>query len=83
MTGQPQPHSSVPASISQHARDREFRITELAQRVGIGVSHMSLIMNGKRIPSLPVARKIAKEMGVTVEEFCLRLDEKIAEAVVV
>lgn len=70
-------------SQSRHEADREIRITELAGRVGIGVSHMSLIMSGKRMPSLPVAVKIAKEMGVTVDELCVRLSEKIVEAEVV
>lgn len=44
----------------------------LAQAVGITPAHVSMILNGKRTPSLPVAVKIAKHLGMTVDEFARR-----------
>jgi len=74
MTGQTQ---------SQHIDDRDHRMTEIAQRVGIHKSHMSRIMNGKGTPSLDVAARIAREMGVTLDEFYLRLNERTEAEVAV
>lgn len=62
----------------KHWKDREMRITDLAQKVGVGHSHMSLIMSGKRMPSLEVAKRIATQMGVSLDEFYDRLSERVA-----
>ena len=53
---------------------KEMRVTQqwdqesFAQQVGISVSHLSLIENEKRTPSLDVALRIADELGLCVGE---------------
>lgn len=47
---------------------KQVRISELAREVGVNRSHVSLILAGKRMPSLPVAGKLAKAMGVSLDE---------------
>jgi transcriptional regulator with XRE-family HTH domain len=42
--------------------------TELAEKLGLSRSYVSLVMNGRRVPSLGVAVRMARELGVTVEE---------------
>lgn len=54
-------------------KTRELRVVELAEVVGVGHSHMSLIMGGKRMPSFPIAKKIADAMHVSMEELYDRL----------
>lgn len=41
---------------------------ELAERVGVAPSTISLILNGKADPKLSVAKKIAKELGMSLDE---------------
>jgi DNA-binding XRE family transcriptional regulator len=49
----------------------------LAQQCNVDETGMSLIVNGKRTPSLPLALKIARVMGVSVEElFSYVIDEE-------
>jgi transcriptional regulator with XRE-family HTH domain len=52
---------------------KDLRISELAREIGVNRSHVSLILNGKRMPSLPVAGKLAKAMGVSLDELHARL----------
>lgn len=42
--------------------------SELATMAGVSLSHISLMMRGKRQPSVEVARKLARGLGVTVDE---------------
>lgn len=56
---------------------------ELAKRIGISESHMSLIISGKRLPSLTVAKRMAAVLGTTVDllfksgvELCEKKSEK-------
>lgn len=53
--------------------NKDLRISELAREIGVNRSHVSLILNGKRLPSLPVAGKLAKAMGVSLDELHDRL----------
>lgn len=39
----------------------------LAQRLGVNPSHVSHILNGRRVPSLTLAAKIAKEANIPIE----------------
>lgn len=41
---------------------------ELAKQIGISESHMSLILAGRRLPSLRVAKKMAAVLGTTVDQ---------------
>lgn len=47
--------------------------TEIAKTVGIDVAHISRIFSRKSRPSLELAVKIAKHLGITVEELCQEL----------
>lgn len=49
----------------EHARTRQ---SELARAVGLSPSHVCLILRGARVPSLPVAKKIADYLGITLDE---------------
>ncbi|WP_436857554.1 helix-turn-helix transcriptional regulator [Mammaliicoccus sciuri] len=52
-------------------------LSTLADEVGISISYMSQIINGKRTPSAMLATKISKEFGVSVEElFTFRVKEE-------
>lgn len=48
----------------------ELRIsnTQLAEKVGVSKGTISLILNGRTDPSLQTALKIARELGVRVED---------------
>lgn len=52
---------------------RNLSISSIAHQAGVDKSHVSLIMSGKRLPSLVVAKKIAVAMGVSMDELCDRL----------
>lgn len=40
----------------------------LSEKVGVGMRTISEIKQGKRLPTLPVALRIAKVLGVAVED---------------
>jgi len=42
--------------------------TEISNRTGISVSHISRIMSGDRIPSVRTLKAICKEYGVEIPE---------------
>lgn len=39
----------------------------IAKLIGVGPSYLSLLASGKRTPSMAVAAKIQKELGIPVE----------------
>lgn len=49
---------------------------EFAERVGIGTSTMTRYEIGDREPSLPIARKIADYLGVTIDYLSGKTDVK-------
>jgi transcriptional regulator with XRE-family HTH domain len=49
------------------------RASQVADAVGITRSHMSMILAGKRMPSLPLARKISQVMGISTDELYDRI----------
>jgi transcriptional regulator with XRE-family HTH domain len=49
---------------------------QLAERVGIGRGSISHIENNRRTPSLPLAARLAKELGVTLDAL-LGTNEKV------
>lgn len=53
--------------------EKDERITDLAAATGMSKPHMSRIMRGERMPSLPVAHKMAKAMGMSMDELYGRL----------
>lgn len=50
--------------------------TKLSKLAGIQTSHLSLIVNGKRAPSLEVAAKLAHALGITLDELNVYLNAK-------
>ena len=46
----------------------DMRQKELAAELGMNYNHFNRIVNGKVIPTLPVALKIAKHIGKHVDE---------------
>jgi DNA-binding XRE family transcriptional regulator len=40
---------------------------QVAKKLGISDSHLSLLASGKRVPSLTLAAKIHKSLGIPVE----------------
>lgn len=45
-----------------------FSLTDLAKEIGVGVSYLSQIVNGKKKPSPKLAKKIADALEVEVED---------------
>jgi transcriptional regulator with XRE-family HTH domain len=48
-------------------------LTALAKKVGVGSDHLSKIFRGIGYPSLPLARKLAKELRMSLDELMERL----------
>ena len=49
-----------------------------AETIGISQSHLSLILSGRRIPSLKVAKRLADALGVTVDSLLTEIVGKVA-----
>jgi len=43
---------------------------QLAERVGVQRAYIALIETGRRVPGLTIACKLARALGVTVDELC-------------
>ena len=43
--------------------------SELAREIGVTRPHVSQVLNGRSVPSLDVAAKIAKRIGVSLDQF--------------
>ncbi|WP_041707479.1 helix-turn-helix transcriptional regulator [Alicyclobacillus acidocaldarius] len=54
--------------LSKLLEDRGIKQRWLARQIGMPETSLSFIVQGKRIPTLPVAMRIARVLGVTVEE---------------
>jgi len=52
------------------------KIMELSRSTGIDQAHISRIFSGKSKPSLPLALTLAKELNITIDEFCESLGIK-------
>jgi transcriptional regulator with XRE-family HTH domain len=50
--------------------------TELAKALGLSRTYVSQVLGGQRDPALSVARRVAKEIGLTVEDFAGYLESK-------
>ncbi len=55
--------------IRELMRRRGLNITELAKLVDVERSHISNIMAGRKKPSIDLALRLSKVLGVTVNEF--------------
>lgn len=45
-----------------------FNVSTLADEVGVGISYISQILNGKRSPSPKLAKKITETLEVEIED---------------
>jgi len=52
---------------------RGMKQTFLAKKVGISNGTLSLIVRGKSVPTLPVALRIAEELGMKVEDIWVKM----------
>jgi len=43
--------------------------TLLAKELGVNRSHVSQVLSGRSMPSLPVAARMADKMGITLDQF--------------
>ena len=55
-------------SIRKDILKRGMNMRQFAERVDITQHYWSNIMNGKRFPSAAVAKRIADELGKTIQE---------------
>lgn len=53
-----------------------FNVSSFADEVGVGISYISQILNGKRSPSPKLAKKIAETLEVEIEELFI-FDESV------
>ncbi|HDG8394112.1 TPA: helix-turn-helix domain-containing protein [Staphylococcus aureus] len=45
-----------------------FNLSDLSRETGVGISYLSQIINGKKIPSPKLAKKMAEVLQVEVNE---------------
>lgn len=55
--------------LEEKRLDKGFSQQELADRVNISREYISMIENGQRTPSVTIAKKISKELGVPWVKF--------------
>ncbi|PTE33830.1 transcriptional regulator [Mammaliicoccus fleurettii] len=58
-----------------------YNLSTLADEVGISISYMSQIINGKRTPSAMLATKISKVFDVSVEKLFTFKDKEESQHV--
>ena len=56
--------------IKDLARERGKTVAVLADEIGVSTAMMSFIMNNKRDTTVSVALRIARALGVSLEEIC-------------
>ncbi|MBF0770062.1 MULTISPECIES: helix-turn-helix domain-containing protein [Staphylococcus] len=54
-----------------------FNLSDLSRETGVGISYLSQIINGKKIPSPKLAKKMAEVLQVEVNEL---FEFKVKEA---
>lgn len=47
---------------------KSFNLSDLSRETGVGISYLSQIINGKKIPSPKLAKKMAEVLQVEVNE---------------
>lgn len=60
-------HRRAYPNLEQFFRKSGVSQATLARRVGVDPTYISLIRNGRRVPSLKIADKIATEANVPIE----------------
>lgn len=55
-----------------------FNLSDLSKETGVGISYLSQIINGKKIPSPKLAKKISDSLNIEIEElFNFEIEEEI------
>lgn len=67
---------NIGRNLTMAMYDKKVSARELANKVGVCEAHISKIKKNERIPSLPVAEKLAKELGITVDKLINQKGEK-------
>ena len=62
----------VGLNLQRLRRDKELSQEELAHRADVHQTYLSGVEGGKRNPSIRVLERIAKGLGVDVEDLCRR-----------
>jgi DNA-binding XRE family transcriptional regulator len=60
--------TEVTSRLKEIIDDRGLKQGYIAERVGVRQSTISEVVRGKRLPTLPVALKIADVLGVRIED---------------
>lgn len=55
-------------NLKLYRKKLNLGLKELSDYVGVSERHLSFIENGRRMPSLPVAKKIADFLQCTIED---------------
>lgn len=55
-------------NLKIYRKKRNIDLFDLSCYVGVSERHLRFIEDGKRMPSLPVAKKIADYLGCTIED---------------
>lgn len=55
-----------------NAKGKVVSFSDIAEALGIDTSYVSNIFSGKRVPTYPVATKLAKYLGLPLEQFYKR-----------
>ena len=58
--------------IKELMQAKSLKSKELALRVGVGETMMSYILNGLREPNVATLVRIARELGVTVDDLIVQ-----------
>ena len=59
----------VTETMKQTINLEEINRSRMARDMGVDVAHVSRILAGKRNPSLKLAMRMSKSLGITVEQF--------------
>lgn len=59
--------------------NKGLSVKALADKVGVTITSIYRYEQGKRIPTLPIARRIATALGVTVDELIRKAEPTEAE----
>mgnify|MGYP001940365588 CR=1 FL=1 len=55
-----------------------FNLSDLSKETGVGISYLSQIINGKKIPSPKLAKKISDSLNIEIKElFNFEIEEEI------
>jgi transcriptional regulator with XRE-family HTH domain len=66
------------SNLSEYLTKTDTRVEDFAARVGISIGYVSMIANGQRTPSLPVAMRVAKAADIPLQSLLGPAAEDVA-----